>query len=118
MIELDAITDQDRTDALAIATREDMRDRMARILDNVIYTAREIGIIQSIFRRTTIKVTGPRQLTVSAPMSPSTARRYGYLLSALIDGGTSQLQDTPVGIDYREGEIRTSDGGATNVYTW
>lgn len=115
MIQLAAITDQDRTDALAVTIREEIPARLITLRDSVTYTAREYGMIQWLYRRTRVTVNGPRSLTVSGPAG-RTAEKFGYLLSAMIDHATSMLQETPVGIDYREGEITTDANGYT--YSW
>lgn len=119
MIDLAAVTDQDRTDALAITIREEIPARLIRLRDTVTYTAREYGMIQWLYRHTQVTVNGSRSLTVSAPAG-RTAEKFGYLLSALIDHATSLLQETPVGIDYREGEISSADDShtAVAVYAW
>lgn len=118
MITLDAITDQDLTDALATTIREELPHRLAAMRDSCVYTAREYRMVEWVYRNAKVKVNGPRSLTVWMPASEGTARRWGYLLGALIDHGTSMLQDTPVGIDYRIGQIITSDFGARETYTW
>jgi len=118
MINLDAITDQDMTDALATTIREEIPHRLDAMRDSCVYTAREYRMVQWIYRNVKVKVEGPRAITLCVPASEATARRYGYLLGALIDHGTSMLQDTPVGIDYRIGHITTSDFGARETYTW
>jgi hypothetical protein len=110
------ITDQDRADKLAEAATNELAASLTRIGESATYSQAEYRQIAWLFDKATVRsTTGTgNEVEVTGPHG-RTAKRYGYLLYAVLERAWGSLMGTEyeIGEDIAEGHTLENGGSLT-----
>lgn len=107
------VTDTDRAAALAETVRHELTATLTRSRDSCVYTAAEYRQLAWLLGKARVEI-GQRAVTLTGPAG-HVARRFAYVLYAVLERAANTLDTTPLGIPFEalEGEGLPNGGRLT-----